>query len=66
MAETKTERRSGVIAVYPDHVSAENAVRRLQEDGISMRNLSIVGKDFLTVEKPLGFVTTGDVAERRQ
>jgi hypothetical protein len=62
-AETKTERQSGVIAVYPDHASAENAVRRLQQDGISMRNLSIVGKDFLTVEKPLGFVTTGDVAK---
>ena len=63
MAATKTEGQASVIAVYPDHASAEGAVRRLQEDGIPMQNLSIVGKDFQAIEKPLGFVTTGDVAK---
>ncbi len=28
-----------------------------------MQNLSIIGKDFQAVERPLGFVTTGDVAK---
>ena len=63
MAATKTDGRVTVIATYPDHASAEDAVRRLQKEGIPMQGLSIVGKDFQTVEKPLGFVTTGTVAK---
>src|SRR6266851_9410074 len=60
---TSTKGQAAVIAVYPDHASAEDAVRRLQKDGIPMQNLSIVGKDFQSVEQPLGFVTTGTVAK---
>jgi hypothetical protein len=52
-----------VVAVYPDHRSAEDAVRRLQAAGISMQNVSIVGKDFQAVERPLGFVTSGSMAK---
>jgi hypothetical protein len=63
MAATKTEKQATVIAVYPDHASAEDAVRRLQTDGISMQNVSIIGKDFQTSERPLGFVTAGSVAK---
>jgi uncharacterized membrane protein len=63
MAATKTEGQSTVIAVYPDHTSAEEAVRRLQQDGIPMHDVSIIGKDFQAVEKPLGYVTTGSVAK---
>jgi uncharacterized membrane protein len=62
MSATKTDRRATVIATYPDHASAEGAVRRLQQEGIPMQDLSIVGKDFQAVEQPLGFVTTGTVA----
>jgi hypothetical protein len=61
---TKTKAgQATVIAVYPDHASAEDAVRRLQADGIDMKNVSIIGKDFQAVEKPLGFVTPGSVAK---
>jgi uncharacterized membrane protein len=60
---TKTEAGTTVIAVFPDHASAEDAVRRLENEGIPMQNLSIIGKDFQAVEKPLGFVTTGTVAK---
>jgi hypothetical protein len=63
MAATATEGLTSVIAVFPDHASAEDAVRRLQEDGIPIQHLSIIGKDFQAVEKPLGFVTTGTVAK---
>jgi Heat induced stress protein YflT domain len=63
MAVTKSNGQATVIAVYPDHASAEAAVRRLQDDGIPMQNISIIGKDFQAVEKPLGFVTTGTVAK---
>jgi hypothetical protein len=55
--------QSTVIAVYPDHGSAEDAVRRLQAEGIPMQNVSIIGKDFQTVQQPLGFVTVGTVAK---
>ena len=44
-------------------MSAEEAVRWLQREGIPMQNISIIGKDFQAIEKPLGFVTTGDVAK---
>jgi uncharacterized membrane protein len=63
MVATKAEGQASVIAVYPDHASAEDAVRRLQRDGIQMQNVSIIGKDFQAVERPLGFVTTGSVAK---
>ena len=64
MAATKTDDRATVIATYPDHASAEDAVRRLQQEGIPMHNLSIIGKDFQAVGRPLGFVTTGTAAGR--
>ena len=41
-----TPSASSVVAVYPDHASAEQAVRLLHTDGFSMRDLSIVGRDF--------------------
>jgi hypothetical protein len=63
MTATKTDGRATVLAVYPDHATAEDAVRRLQRDGIPMQDVSIIGKDFQAVEKPLGFVTTGTVAK---
>jgi hypothetical protein len=62
MSATKTNGPATFIATYPDHAAAEDAVRRLQQEGIPMDNLSIIGKDFQSVEQPLGFVTTGSVA----
>jgi uncharacterized membrane protein len=53
---------STLVAVYPDHNAAENAVRLLQKNGMKMEQLSIVGQDFRTIEKPIGFLTTGSVA----
>jgi hypothetical protein len=63
MAATTTAGQTAVIAVYPDHASAEDAVRRLQQQGFSMQDVSIIGKDFQAVEKPLGYVTAGSVAK---
>jgi hypothetical protein len=53
---------STLLAVYPDHDAAENAVKLLQKNGMKMDQLSIVGQDFKTIEKPIGFLTTGSVA----
>jgi hypothetical protein len=59
MTTSKTDGPATVITMYPDHESAEDAVRRLQKEGIPMQNLWVIGKDFQAVEQPLGFVTTG-------
>jgi hypothetical protein len=51
-----------LLAVYPDHDAAEQAVKLLQKNGMMMDQLSIIGQDFKTIEKPIGFLTTGSVA----
>ncbi len=51
-----------LLAVYSDHDSAEDAVKLLQKNGMPMDQLSIIGQDFKTIEKPIGFLTTGSAA----
>lgn len=48
------------IAVFPDHNSAEKAVKTLAASGFSMRNLSVVGKGYHSEEKVVGFYNIGD------
>src|SRR4051812_12617247 len=60
MSVAETSVGSRVVAVYPDHASAEEAVRRLVKEGISMKDVSIVGRDFQVEEEPIGFVSAGD------
>src|SRR5271154_5988827 len=48
------------IAVFPDHVAAENAVKCLTEAGFDMKNLSVVGKGYHSEEKVVGFYNMGD------
>jgi len=58
-----TSVQTSVIAVYPDHESAERAVKLLNKEGIPMSSLSIVGRDFQVSEKPIGFATPGYFAK---
>ena len=58
-----TQLTSSVVAVYPDHASAEDAVRRLLKAGYAMKDVSIVGRDFEVTEEPIGFLSTGDFAK---
>jgi hypothetical protein len=53
---------SSVVAVYPDHPAAEQAVQQLHQAGFALADLSIVGRDFQMSEEPVGFVSTGDYA----
>jgi hypothetical protein len=62
MSSAIATKYSTMLAVYPDHDSAEDAVKLLQKNGMRMDQLSIVGQDFKTIEKPIGFLTTGSVA----
>jgi hypothetical protein len=54
------ETKNATIAVFADHEQAEAAIRSLQNAGIDMKHLSIVGKDFHTEEHALGFYNLGD------
>jgi hypothetical protein len=63
MIELEAPVGSSIVAVYPDHASAECAVKQLYEEGISRHDLSIVGRDFQVTEEPVGFVSAGDYAK---
>lgn len=49
-----------VVAVFPTHVGAERAVRKLADEGFDMKNLSLIGKGYHTEEKVVGFYKAGD------
>ena len=51
---------AAVIAIYDNHSSADEAVKELQKSGFNMKKLSIVGKDYLTEDKVVGYYNAGD------
>ena len=51
---------NAVIAVFTDHQGAESAIKKLAEEGIDIKHLSIVGKGYHTDEKVVGFYNMGD------
>src|SRR5580704_12285585 len=51
---------NAVIAVYETHSGAENAVKELQKSGFDVKKLSVVGKDFHTDERVVGYYNAGD------
>jgi len=48
------------IAVYATHDQALAALKMLNETGYDVKNLSIMGQDYATEERPVGFINTGD------
>jgi hypothetical protein len=57
---TQDTQKDSIVAIYDAHTGAEAAIKALQEAGLDMKTLSIVGKDFHTEEHALGFYTSGD------
>jgi hypothetical protein len=53
-------RENAVVATYHTHTDAEATVKELQQAGVDMRKLSIVGKDYHTDEHVTGYYSTGD------
>ena len=51
---------NSVVAVYRTHTEADEAVKELQNGGVDMHKLSIVGKGYHTEEQAMGYYTTGD------
>jgi len=52
--------QNSVVAVYRTHTEADQAVKELQEGGVDMHKLSIVGKGYHTDEHAVGYYNTGD------
>lgn len=48
------------VAIYNTHTEAEQAVKTLQQGGVDMKKLSIVGRDYHTEEHVVGYYNTGD------
>ncbi|MFZ4507753.1 MAG: general stress protein [Fimbriimonas sp.] len=47
------------VAIFPSHEEADRAIKNLIEHGFSPKMLSIIGQDYRTEEKPIGFINTG-------
>jgi len=52
--------KTNVVAIYPDHDSAESAVSQLRDASFDVTKLPIIGKDYHTDEKVVGYYTTGE------
>ena len=51
---------SSVVAVYNSHTDAEQAVAKLSGASFDITKVSIIGKDYHTEEKVVGYYSTGD------
>jgi hypothetical protein len=58
--EIEMSSKNSVAAIYETHEQAEHAVKELQEAGVDMKSLSIVGRDTHTDEHVVGYYTAGD------
>jgi hypothetical protein len=52
--------QNSVVAVYPTHTEADQAVKELQRAGVDMHKLSIVGRGYHTDEHAVGYYNAGD------
>lgn len=55
-----SEQKNSVVGVFDSHVKAEDAVKALERSGFSMKQLSIIGKDYHTEEHVVGYYNAGD------
>jgi len=51
---------TNVVAVYPNHQAAEQAVAKLRDASFDVTKLSIVGKEYRDEAKIVGYYTTGE------
>jgi hypothetical protein len=59
MTQTNSNENS-VVAVYPLHSDAENAIKLLKKGDFNIKNLAIVGQGYHTEDQVVGYYTTGD------
>lgn len=49
-----------IVAIYNSHSEAEQAVAKLSAASFDIKKVSIIGKDYHSEEKVVGYYTTGD------
>src|SRR5271166_442993 len=59
MTEIKGNENS-VVAVYPLHSEAENAINLLKKGDFDIKKLAIIGQGYHTEDQVVGYYTTGD------
>jgi hypothetical protein len=58
--EIRRNDTGSVVAVYNSHTDAEQAVAKLSGASFDITKVSIIGKDYHTEEKVVGYYTAGD------
>jgi len=53
-------KNNSIVAIYPSHTVAEEAVKELQHAGFDMKKLSIVGRDYHTEDQVVGYYNVDD------
>jgi hypothetical protein len=51
---------NSIVAVFNTHTDAEEAIKKLQQSGFDMKNLSIIARDYQAEENVVGYYNTGD------
>jgi hypothetical protein len=59
MAQIDSKENS-VVAVYPQHSDAENAINLLKKSDFNVKKLAIIGQGYHTEDQVVGYYTTGD------
>ena len=49
-----------IVAIFPTHAEAENAIKQLARAGFDLRSLSVVGRGYHIDEKVIGFYNMSD------
>jgi hypothetical protein len=60
MVDTLDKNQDSVVAIFPEHPAAENAIKELKNGGYDVKKLSIVGRDYHTEDNVVGFYHAGD------
>ena len=57
---TPEKDQNSVVAIFSQHLAAENAIKELKNGGFNIKKLSIVGRDYETEDNVVGFYNTRD------
>lgn len=60
MTNNIDSKENSVVATYPLHSDAENAINLLKKADFNIKKLAIVGRGYHTEDQVVGYYTTGD------
>jgi len=53
-------KENSVVAVFGEHIEAENAINLLKKSSFDIKKLTVVGRGYHTEDQVVGYYTTGD------